>query len=741
MSFDIYNLFNIDLKNVNKDHYSKLELATLGNDLSRVNEYINNGETIFKSNNKNRIVGWRYYKKYSKIPKKTILESYFSAVTISFINNYRIYKSIYKCLVDLVDVDPYMRNKENKSDETCYAIHNILESFIDMEDPSKNQYDLLPTISHNHLNFDKVHETFAKNLSSIRYFFEDLLIGDIRETNIELEKYNGSIHEFSKRLIKIFNKKTLDEDRDKKTKNIGKLFLKLEHMYFENVKIVITILNEQYLEQFLLYLKTYPSDDSLVNWIRNNLRSKYIDPNFGKVSYIHLASSASDYPKTIDNLLRVSAEVQTDCPIRSLMKKHYQTAHILIRKSNKNILTRMVDGKFIFDILYQDEFISDRDRQKFLKELLIKGINPCLTNSDIDTISQLMLCDESDKLLDIILKKAKNKVGIISHRAINLCLEHCKRETLELLYNENCKIEKKEMIQFSYFDSTETDSEKNLNLLEIILRNCKNVNMINNTKSTIIFEAIKKNRIRSLKLILDMGGDPFIRNVNNMNALIFAIKNNNHEATKLLMNYKEPKKSLIMQTYQMKNPFIVALYTNNPIKFINTLIGARKARLSLKQFDKRGFNVYSHLIKIKNITNQDKRIILKKLLPELDVSNVDKKLNQPILIQAVEFDNYEFVLDVCKFLIMNNKIKIENLEDVSGFEDLINSNKKINVVSSNLTTINYYPTVFMYLRQNKRNLKNDKETNLIILFISILLIESLNLIKESMIYTNHKIFS
>jgi ankyrin repeat protein len=468
---------------------------------------------------------------------------------------------------------------------------------------------------------------------------------------------------------------------------------------------------------FRAELKKYPSDEFLVSWVKNYFENNiYADINFGSPSFIELISRSSDYPKTIELLIKLKGKVRDITPHIALNKKFYKTSYLLIRKSSVENLSKIYNGKTILDILLLDDYISTKDREKFLQELLIKGVDSNLTNYDNDNITKIINCNSSYRLLEILFLRSNKKIKKIDTDTIDLILKLGKIKELILIYKKRCKLPSKNNILFRYFEMTDQDSNKNLDILETILKNTKNINKYDDNQLTPLFYAIKNDRIRSFKKMIEYGADPFIKNNKKMNCLIYSLKWNRFAFVDYLKNYNNEGKYLLKEKFNSKTPFMLALFTNNPIKYLSSLIEARKSKIYLRSHDKNGFNIYSYLLKRK-FTRKQKKILLLKLLPIIDVTQTNKIFNQPILIQATELNEYNFVYEICIYLLRHRIIQIDGLDDLSGLEKLLRSNKKIHVKSDNQNEINYYPSVFMYLRQNTNNRMismDDSESELVL---------------------------
>ena len=728
------NLFHTDINIINKKLYSDLELNTIVNNYNLIKTNLDNNETVYYPDSKNRIYGWRYYMKYKQEPKKHILkEGYLTCVKLSLIKNYQIYKSLYKNLIELKKYEMVLETYNNDQISELYAqminsLNTIIDYFIKLDDIDiyklKEQYD------ETEYKFNEINKLLIKNLPSIRYFFEELLIGDIRENNIKLEEYKTSIHYYTKKLlepkIEISNIKT-------QIKENGRQILKLDEIYFENVKIVLLLLNQQNYEIFKIFLKSYPSDNNLLEWIKTNSNS-YINFNY-KNTYLHLIATHGNYPKSINYMIRNKWTVKTECAQIALEKKNYKSAHILIR-SNETKQNKIVNGKFITDLIFDDKFISDQERYKFIKEILDKNINYKLTNTNIDNLTKIINYDNSLDIIKLLINKNKLKPDDITLSTINKCLKLEKIETLEILY-PYISLKDQEQIPFIFFEQTKNDTTKNIKLLKLILKNC-DINYTDKNKESIIFKAIKNKRIDSIKLLIDKKADLFIRNIKNQNTLIYSISQNNHEAIKLLIDQKSNNKNLINMTNKKKNVFILSLDSKEPIKIIKILLKDKRSRTSINKLDREGKNIYSYLINKYKTDQITKKIILNLILP---IAKLNNRTNKPILIQAQEQNDYIFVYEIVLFLLKSEQIYIETLENINGFDQLLKSNRPIIVkLNKNQNEINYYSSIMLYLRQNI--LRFEKMNN----FLSIFLLSILNSVYKIMLkyeikQKNHNIFN
>jgi ankyrin repeat protein len=728
------NLFHTDINIINKKLYSDLELNTIVNNYNLIKTNLDNNETVYYPDSKNRIYGWRYYMKYKQEPKKHILkEGYLTCVKLSLIKNYQIYKSLYKNLIELKKYEMVLETYNNDQISELYAqminsLNTIIDYFIKLDDIDiyklKEQYD------ETEYKFNEINKLLIKNLPSIRYFFEELLIGDIRENNIKLEEYKTSIHYYTKKLlepkIEISNIKT-------QIKENGRQILKLDEIYFENVKIVLLLLNQQNYEIFKIFLKSYPSDNNLLEWIKTNSNS-YINFNY-KDTYLHLIATHGNYPKSINYMIRNKWTVKTECAQIALEKKNYKSAHILIR-SNETKQNKIVNGKFITDLIFDDKFISDQERYKFIKEILDKNINYKLTNTNIDNLTKIINYDNSLDIIKLLINKNKLKPDDITLSTINKCLKLEKIETLEILY-PYISLKDQEQIPFIFFEQTKNDTTKNIKLLKLILKNC-DINYTDKNKESIIFKAIKNKRIDSIKLLIDKKADLFIRNIKNQNTLIYSISQNNHEAIKLLIDQKSNNKNLINMTNKKKNVFILSLDSKEPIKIIKILLKDKRSRTSINKLDREGKNIYSYLINKYKTDQITKKIILNLILP---IAKLNNRTNKPILIQAQEQNDYIFVYEIVLFLLKSEQIYIETLENINGFDQLLKSNRPIIVkLNKNQNEINYYSSIMLYLRQNI--LRFEKMNN----FLSIFLLSILNSVYKIMLkyeikQKNHNIFN
>tara|TARA_Y100000780_G_C13692917_1_gene420277 strand:+ start:2266 stop:4467 length:2202 start_codon:yes stop_codon:yes gene_type:complete len=728
------NIFHTDINIINKKLYSDLELNTIVNNYNLIKTNLDNNETVYYPDSKNRIYGWRYYMRYKQEPKKHILkEGYLTCVKLSLIKNYQIYKSLYKNLIELKKYEMVLETYNNDQmselyDQMIISLNTIIDYFIKLDDIDiyklKEQYD------ETEYKFNEINKLLIKNLPSIRYFFEELLIGDIRDNNIKLEDYKTSIHYYTKKLlepkIELSNIKT-------QIKENGRQILKLDEIYFENVKIVLLLLNQQNYEIFKIFLKSYPSDNNLLEWIKTNSNS-YINFNY-KDTYLHLIATHGDYPKSINYMIRNNWTVKTECAQIALEKKNYKSAHILIR-SNETKQNKIVNGKFITDLIFDDKFISDQERYKFIKEILDKNINYKLTNTNIDNLTKIINYDNSLDIIKLLITKNKLKPDDITLSTINKCLKLEKIETLEILY-PYISLKDQEQIPFIFFEQTKNDTTKNIKLLKLILKNC-DINYTDKNKESIIFKAIKNKRIDSIKLLIDEKADLFIRNIKNQNALIYSISQNNHEAIKLLIDQKSNNKNLINMTNKKKNVFILSLDSKDPIKIIKILLKDKRSRTSINKLDRGGKNIYSYLINKYKTDQITKKIILNLILP---IAKLNNRTNKPILIQAQEQNDYIFVYEIVLFLLKSEQIYIETLENINGFDQLLKSNRPIIVkLNKNQNEINYYSSIMLYLRQNI--LRFEKMNN----FLTIFLLSILNSVYKIMLkyeikQKNHNIFN
>jgi len=495
---------------------------------------------------------------------------------------------------------------------------------------------------------------------------------------------------------------------------------KIYEIYITNIEILKILINEQNIE----YLKYNIKNDDLLNIINkiyfsqtnkeyNNLYKEFNDLNYcnkhQNQSLLTLLTSSDDQPDLLEYLIKNGASIKNNNIIVSTFnKKFYKSFKILIEYASKELLL-MTEKESLFILICNNQEIKLQDKLSCIellceKDAIIIEDNPIeFSLNQIYSAELLKILLKYEKITDTIkLKDILMAIKKLKYIELNLLLSSCKTDddfyTIPIL---------------TYFENTSYDDDSSIRIMEVLLKNKPNLDIKNDKEQTPLIIASNEGRTKIIKLLLDTGCNINCKDKFGNNCLIGAIKNNMYTSVYTIVANANCKFLINEPDNNGLTPLILSIYSENPIEIMSNIIDVND--IDLNYTDYYGKNILTHILENKLLNNETKEILIKMLLEKnidiLQVNTIDQK---PFIIKCVEFDMYDLVIELMKYLI-NKEILYTNgytLDEI--INDMSNniSNKdniSINPEETNKSVPNYYPLVILYLRQKTEKIKQQKD--------------------------------
>jgi ankyrin repeat protein len=721
--------FQEELSTLNKNMFTILEWDVLNNNYTNVMSDLQSGSTNYYFNNGkiNKLCNGHLYNNGLIHPQKCIADKcYETAMLYGLQSNCRAYNTLYGIIKEIYKDDNNLRRKckcchtldeLNNYNKFSKALNDIIDGFISAKCVCRLKSKYLPYYAEDFLNFLPVYDIFYDKIIAIKEYCEQQLgaeMGPLNYSKFYLNPLDTCIHDGINFYKLVYCKKDNKDDDDMENSNklieLSKKFLMVCEFYKINVEICKTLMNQQTLESVNCFVETVDDEEMVISIQTKLMRdtNPFLDINYENNGIDFLQIIGKDFPKLMSKMLNfgmgykksliglIENAIDKELPnvlkylfdnikkneigtisnesilvnklvnpkislsiderleyIEKLMKLGFPYTNYMEKRDifgtslecNPKESNDMIDG--LFDILNNHNLIFDNIDPKNLLYSLSNGTSYSfkkLINGGVDINSTIVVdSDNSDERLVIALLKS----NVITKKI---------EEYVNILISYGCDID----VNDSFGNNPLHLSIKKglLSVVDILLHKSININQKTSNCDTILHLSIKYNQVELANKFIAMDFEYDIINS----------KNDNDEVpTDLCLGV---------------NAFeILLMLCNNKklIVFENDLLG--------KVFGS-------------NLSDNEKIQIVYVLDKIHDLEKVLSKTKKPLLIRAVEFNNFNVVRTLFFYLIDSGKIILKknnvqmNVDDVD-FITLINDK---NIIIDTIESINYYSIVLMYLK-------------------------------------------
>jgi ankyrin repeat protein len=773
-----------EIKQLKREHYTELDWNVITNNYDKVEEELEKGGTIFYSQNGccAKICNGYFYRKDGKHPskcKKKICNQ--TAIYHGLRLNARIYRSIYRSIVELMKIEPSLRPMNNYKDELNKLMNEIVDKFFStpFEPPSRNQY--CRGYKENYLNFKDVYDFLHNNGVIVRELLEkkynkykkyEVKINDIILDSLE-EYIHTNIKEIYLFLLKD-KEESLYVERD--ILRVVSRLICLFDMYFESCQIITLLFNQQAYELFQYSLVRINDEQILLKTLQTLYRDSdpFININYVNKNKHHSVLSttvyAGEFILLIKHLLEKGAKIELCGRMHllsvALKRGFYKSFEILLEslEINKNIIedddylelqiqkVREIvnyeyENKTIFSQVLLDNKLDIDLRIKLLKKLRTYGADPNILVNDSEPLRIAINSNYAMEFMTVFFGEIEEHnennllfipMDKIRPENITLAIKLKKTKVIKLLLENGADINgNMEHIplhallnnEFSNFKIGE--NKVLIDILKILLEYSPNVNIQNKNGLTPLHVACLMGNLDAVNILLNYNSNAFIKDITGQTSFIKAIESCNLEIIKLLCSFKNRDNYLINMTDNNgRIPAIHSLKTKKAYEIVKILNNFNMVDFSIK--DNNNKNIMDYLFESHH---KQRNEISKILITKIDILEFNNK-HTNLLIDATTYDYYEIVEMMVNNLIKENKFRLKTAH-ITGLDNLYERKMKNldTEIDCDENTF-YFPLIWTYLAKEfgikktyglELSLREDDESNFNMVLELILIMSGLTI--------------
>jgi ankyrin repeat protein len=465
--------------------------------------------------------------------------------------------------------------------------------------------------------------------------------------------------------------------------------------YLNSIKITKLLLNEQTLESLKFFLSSINEEDLMINVYNKLIRDldPFIDPNYENeyygMDFLTIICETKDFSKLAAKIIA-----------RGYNKNFIKPIKVAVKFGKRNLI------QYLFDNIEKSELSSIENdngtinqfmklnfptniKLGYIEKLINFGFPMDKKVDDLDIVGSALINDDREKLIeglfDIKIPEVIDPNNIIL--AIKFGSIHILRRLLE-----NNVVHQKALTLAIKLSKDEIFCEE---IVDLLLSNNHSVD--NFSEENPLHMAIRKGFNNVVVKLLNFGANPFDQDYLGNNALHIAIIEYNLFAIEKLLDFESEGVSIVnTKNKKGENCIIIASTKNNAGKIIDIICSSRD--IDLKYEYKNGKNLLMYLFDCNNLDNDEKVKLFYKLEKIYQINNKLDKNKKPLIIQAIEQDNYQLAKVIFLYLVDNGIVTIRthnNKLTEFDFENILN---ETSLQIETTDEINFYPAVFMYLK-------------------------------------------
>lgn len=670
--------FRDEYKNSNLDKYSRLEIASKGNNYEEVLKLLEKGEILYFSKSSPLCRNKKHHLVCNRKCDTTAL--YFS-----LINFCRGYKTIYKTITSLKQIMPQYDvhcdccNYQN-IDDTLYEIVSKLSIFFDSLECVCFVIDNRNKIyREDFLNFRKVHKFFEKIYGKHREFFDNF--DKNKNIFINSEKECLKLH---RKKQKIFCKCDENCSVGEYDKGIVNELKNIFNWTMNSSNISILLFNQQYYEITKYFITNENNSYSVLNKFLRD--SELIDINFREYHKQYFMSDVIG--KYCDNVEIFHMFIENGLDV--VNKSSMDVMKLAIANGNYKIIENIsskfdtFDDNLLLEIIKSPGLRIDKkinilsfaiDKGSEFEQIHYEEISKMNNNSDVELLKIIpngKFTTNRDILMNIINNNNISFLNYVQNKYPVECDDFC---------------------PYGYI--LDNFSIKKLKLVKPLSKLCKNV------ADETLFRGIRENNVEFVEKILKCGFN-YLVTFGGETLLTLAIKYKYYDMVDILLDLCD--RDLINFPNSIDYPIFLSISDE---EIFYSVIKSGKVDLSIESTKNK--TLLQTIIEQDIFSVQFMIKIIEILEKHVDINRITSNCKTPPIVFSVMNDNYivaKYLLDLSIkrniVSIFYDKSKIINIYDIRHVQI---GNIEIRTTDK----INYFGIVLKYLFENYREEYEDYE--------------------------------